>query len=282
MISVITPSLNQARWLRANLSSVQSQTYRDFEHIVVDGGSRDGTIPLLNGAPNVAAYVETGTSQTQAINSAFEHSRGDIIAWLNSDDAYFSTRTLEWVVEAFGAQPDVGVIYGHSVLVNADDLVLQTMWVPPFHRRLLKLHNFIIQPAAFIRRSLIVSHQLVRDDYRSTMDAELWLRLSLSVRFSRLDRILSIDRHHLARKSLARPDLAERDHLALVKEYGIRSGPSATVERKALKIAFRYLGTTLLASVRRGTDAWPWQRDDRLKLLRRQLTSRRRKMPLGV
>jgi glycosyltransferase involved in cell wall biosynthesis len=282
MISVITPSLNQARWLGANLSSVQSQTYRDFEHIVVDGGSTDGTLELLGSASNVAAYVEAGTSQTEAINSAYAHSRGDIVAWLNSDDAFFSTRTLEWVADAFGRQPDVGVIYGHAVLVNAEDLLLQTIWVPPFQRSLLRLHNFIIQPAAFIRRSVISDHGLVRDSYQSTMDAELWLRLSLSVRFSRIDHILSIDRHHLERKSLSRPDLAEHDHQALVKEYGIRRSALATAQRKVLKVAFRYLGTRLLTSARRGPDAWNWRRDGSRELLLRQIATRRRKMPLSV
>jgi glycosyltransferase involved in cell wall biosynthesis len=282
VISVITPSLNQARWLSANLSSVQAQTYREFEHIVVDGGSTDGTIPLLHSAPNVAAYIEPGTSQTEAINSAFAYSRGDIIAWLNSDDAFFSTRTLEWVAEAFAKHRDVGVIYGHAALVNAEDLLLQMIWVPPFQRNVLKAHNFISQPAAFIRRSVITDLRLVRDEYESTMDVELWLRLSSTIRFRRLGRVLAVDRHHLARKSMSRPDLSKRDLQALVTEYGTKTNASSTARRKVLKVVFRLLGVRLVAPAQPDSDAWCWRRDGFAKLLRRQLLSRRRKMPLSV
>lgn len=280
LISVLTPSLNQARWLGANLASVRSQTYRYVEHIVVDGGSDDGSLSLLEQAPGVVPLTEPGSGQSEAINSAFHRSRGEIIGWLNSDDAFYSVDTLKWVAKEFESRPDVDVVYGHAVLVNSADRILQMIWAPPFSRRLFTVHNFIIQPTAFVRRSAIVSADLVRNEYLSAMDTELWLRLSKDHVFHRIDRILAVDRHHTGRKSLLRPDLAAIDRIALAAEYGVPVKPShMRARRKGVKIAFRWLGIRLIALDMRNRDAWSWKRDSVFRLLARQVASRRGRMP---
>jgi glycosyltransferase involved in cell wall biosynthesis len=279
MISILTPSLNQGQWLQANLGSVRAQTYRDFEHIIVDGGSTDGTLALLTEASGVEFHVADGSSQTEAINLAFRHSRGDVIAWINSDDAFYSIHTLERVARAFEENPGVDVIYGHSALVNAHNLLLHAVWVPPFAHSLLRLYNFVIQPATFIRRSVLTTPYLVRDEYQSCMDAELWLRLAQTSRFRRIPHILSIDRHHVNRKSLARPDLAARDYVALEAEYGFIAPSRMQGLRKAINVAFRLMGVRLLVPTRAVEDAWPWRRDGWHRAAKRQLLRRRALMP---
>ena len=98
---------------------------------------------------------EPDDGQANAINKAFALSRGEIIGWLNSDDAYFGPDVVAQAVRVFEDRPDVAVVYGHALMIDATGCALQVMWVPSFDRRLLKLHDFIIQPAAFIRRSAV-------------------------------------------------------------------------------------------------------------------------------
>jgi len=148
LVSVLTPSLGQARWLGDNLDSVERQTYDRLEHVVIDGNSTDGSVELLVGRsrPGLSWLSEPDRGQSHALNKAFVRSTGEIIGWLNSDDAYFGPTVVEDVVRIFEADPDLAVVYGHALLVNAEGLVLQTIWVPPFDSTLLRLHDFIVQP----------------------------------------------------------------------------------------------------------------------------------------
>ncbi|MGH7485372.1 MAG: glycosyltransferase, partial [bacterium] len=150
-VSILTPSYNQARWLPDNLRSVAEQSYPAIEHIVVDGGSTDGSVQTLAAAaPTVLWESGPDEGQSDAINKAFARSTGDIVGWLNSDDAYFGPTVVEEAVALFAADPSIAVVYGHAILVNGSGLILQVLWAPPFDRSLLRLHDFIIQPAAFI------------------------------------------------------------------------------------------------------------------------------------
>ena len=146
-MSVLTPSFGQARWLRDNLTSVESQTYERLEHIVMDGGSTDGSVDLLasRSRPGLTWRSEPDSGQSHALNKAFALSTGEIIGWLNSDDAYFGPTVVEDAVRAFESDPGLAVVYGHALLVNAEGLVLQALWVPPFDATLLRLHDFIVQ-----------------------------------------------------------------------------------------------------------------------------------------
>jgi glycosyltransferase involved in cell wall biosynthesis len=280
LVSVLTPSFNQARWLADNLRSVACQTYPATEHIVMDGGSTDETPDVLRDAPKSLVWrSEPDRGQSHALNKAFAESSGTIIGWLNSDDAYFSTDAISSAVRLLQTHPEIDVVYGHAALVNADGLILQMLWVPPFNYRLLRWNNYINQPSAFIRRSALGT--FVADEaYESAMDRELWLRLGLKHRFARLDRVLAIDRHHLARKTYVRPDLARADRDRLVTAHNVPSGPWTRVIGKALKIAFRLRGLQVLSEVSRPL-AFEALRDSRRRLAFRQVAVVRAAMPAG-
>lgn len=280
LVSVLTPSFNHSRWLADNLRSVACQTWPRTEHIVMDGGSTDGTLDTLRNAPeNVRWRSEPDRGQSHALNKAFAESSGAIIGWLNSDDAYFSTDAVSSAVRLFESHPEIDVVYGHAALVNGDGLILQMIWVPPFNYRLLRLHNFIIQPCAFIRRSAL--GDIIADEaYESAMDRELWLRLGLEHRFARLDRVLAIDRHHLARKTYTRPDLARADAARVAATYQVPRGLWTRVPGKALKIAFRLMGLRLLPQAACPL-AFEAQRDSKKRLAIRQIAVVRAAMPAG-
>lgn len=282
LVSVLTPSFGQARWLGDNLASVERQTYARLEHIVMDGGSTDGSAELLelHGRPGLTWRSEPDRGQSHALNKAFALSRGEIVGWLNSDDAYFGPTVVEEAVRLFDADPDVGVVYGHAVLVNAEGLVLQVLWAPPFDSTLLRLHDFIIQPAVFIRRSCIGAI-LVDESFDFTMDYELWLRLARRHRFKRLDRIAAIDRHHRARKSHTMLDVGRADHARLERRYGVVHGPVGAAARKTWKIVSRLIGATLIPTVTSAPVTFDAVRDGRVRLLIRQVATFRASMATG-
>jgi len=281
LVSVLTPSFNQARWLGDNLQSVRRQTYEHIEHIVMDGGSTDGSVALLESeaGPGVAWRSEPDGGQSNAINKAFDASHGQIIGWLNSDDAYFPRDAVQQAVDLFELYPEIGVVYGHAALVNADGLLLQTMWAPPFNRRLLPLHNYIVQPTAFVRRN-IIEGPFVDEAFDFSMDRELWLRLARRTRFTRLNRIVAIDRQHPARKS-SLPDVFEGDRRELSKRYGLVQRRTARAELKAWKIAFRLAGLSLVREATTASLAFDGHVDSVANLVRRQTITPRAWMPGG-
>jgi glycosyltransferase involved in cell wall biosynthesis/SAM-dependent methyltransferase len=283
LVSVLTPSFGQVRWLADNIASVERQTYRPIEHVVMDGGSQDGSVALLQARarPSLRWWSEPDGGQSEAINKAFRESGGEIIGWLNSDDAYFDPDVVDAAVRIFAARPEVMVVYGHAALVDADGQIVQLIWAPPFSSRLLRLHDFISQPAAFVRRSA-VGDRLVDESFHYAMDYELWLRLAVESRFARLDRIVAIDRHHPSRKSYTWHEAAARDGAVLRGRYGVarRSGP-IEVAHRSVKVALRVAGATLVMRIERHSNPLGWRLDSRRRLLRRQIMVRRAAMSLG-
>jgi len=280
LVSVLTPSFNQGRYLTDCLASVAAQTYPRIEHIVCDGASTDGSIDVLrNSGSHVSWVSEPDRGQSQALNKALGLSRGSILGWLNSDDAYFSPKAVAAAVALFRRRPDVDVVYGHSALVGADGLILHLLWAPPYSYRLLRTHTFIIQPAAFIRRSAVGS-VLVDETFSYSMDRELWLRLGKERRFACVDCVVAIDRHHAERKVYTRHDLAEAEDRRIVSAYGTTAYSAHRGRRKVIAIAQRLLALGLLPATR-GPLAFSGYVDSPAKLVIRQVLLPRRLMPLS-
>ena len=282
LVSVLTPSYNQARWLPDNLRSVATQSYPAIEHVVVDGGSTDGSVQILAAVPPSVVW-ESGSDegQSDAINKAFSRSTGDIIGWLNSDDAYFSGDVVAKAVTVFENHPDVGVVYGHAALVNGSGTLLHVLWVPPFRRALLRWYNFIYQPTVFVRRSALGRANLVDPAFDYMMDRELWLHLSARTRFYRLDQILAIDRHHLQRKSYTRLDLAVHDRELLLQRYQLPRGAPNRLLVRGVRVGFRLAGLTRVAEAARGSDGLALDVPSVSMIAFRQVAQLRRWMPSG-
>jgi glycosyltransferase involved in cell wall biosynthesis len=278
VVSVLTPSYQQGRFIGDCIASVRNQTYPKLEQIVCDGGSTDETIDVLQAAPATVRWVsEPDRGQSHALNKAFGMSSGEIIGWLNSDDAYFDREAVSRVVDIFMQRPDVDVVYGHAVLANADGLILHTMWVPPFDYRWLRRANFVIQPATFIRRSAL-GERVVDEDFDHSMDRELWLRLGATHRFARVNAILAIDRHQPNRKVYTRSDLARADEQRLIEAYGIPPNARYRVPRKLFKVFARLCGMRLVRRASR-PPAFAGHVDHLLSLVARQVAVSRGSMP---
>lgn len=281
LVSILTPSYNQGRFLPDCLRSVREQTYARVEHIVMDGGSTDGSLKVLqHAAESIFWESRRDNGQSEALNRAFTHSTGSIIGWLNSDDAYYKPTVIADVVQAFIEHPQVDVFYGHCALVNANGLLLQLMWAPPFSAKLLKLQNFITQPTAFVRRSALKG-TFVDQTYDYAMDRELWLRLVSSSKFARLPKVLAIDRHHRDRKGETMHKIAIVESNRLRERYHSMAGDGGP-PFKLLRIATRAWGLSLIPGARRGPYAFSAVSDGLMKLVVRQVATPRRRMPAGI
>jgi glycosyltransferase involved in cell wall biosynthesis len=122
-LSLITPSLNQAKFLPQTLKSIESQSVTPFEHIIFDAGSTDGTLEMLRAYEQDHAYatlhIGRDRSQTHAINMGFSECSGDVIGWLNTDDHFTTPSVIERVLKTFEANPDVDVVYGRGRFIDA-------------------------------------------------------------------------------------------------------------------------------------------------------------------
>jgi glycosyltransferase involved in cell wall biosynthesis len=197
-VAVLTPSYNQGRFIRDTLESVRRQSYANIEHIVVDGGSTDDTLRILeeyDGRVNVLSEPDRG--QGDALNKAFALARGSIIGWLNADDFYLWDGVVATVVAAFeGASPRPDVLFGHAVWVDDANRVVKVSPRPPFSAARLRRFDYISQPATFFRSNGL-EPPLVDPSLHHALDYHLWLRLlDESRRFARCDHYLAVMRYH--------------------------------------------------------------------------------------
>lgn len=279
LVSILTPSFNQAQWLTDNLRSVSTQTYPHIEHVVMDGGSTDGTVTLLEAAGDSVVWrSEPDKGQANAINKAFATSTGEIVGWINSDDAYFDIGVVADVVAYFEAHPDVDVVYGHCVQTTEDGAFIQLLWAPPFDAELLKVVDFITQPGIFLRRR-VLREPMLDESFHFALDYELWLRLQAGgARFARIPRITGIDRHQPERKSLTLLDVHAADTERLVRTYGVVPASEQVARRSRFYVRQRLAGALLIPRTHAEL-AFSTPEDPRRGLLARQVFTRKSRWP---
>ncbi len=254
-ISIITPSFNQAKYLPATIESVLAQNYPHLEYLIIDGGSTDGTLDILNfGFPNLEEesqskiqnpkskieiiqnlkskirwFSEPDEGQAQAINKGFKKSTGEIVAWLNSDDLYLPN-ALNHVGEFFSRHPQVEVIYGDYHLIDHNGrLLLRKQEIPFDYNILLYGLDYISQPTTFFRRTVFERVGYLDETLHYGLDWEYWLRLAnhgektkrseISERFVHLPYYLAATRWHFQAKTLLAPPEMYAEHQAIRERY---------------------------------------------------------------
>ena len=155
-VSIVTPSYNQGAYLEQTIRSVLLQGYPNLEYIVIDGGSTDESVAILRKyEPWLTYWVsESDKGQSDAINKGFSRASGEIFGWLNSDDLY-EPNALALIANYFSTTPDCDLLYGNGWSIDENGQRKHPCsWIKPYDRRLLLTFNFILQPAAFWRRSV--------------------------------------------------------------------------------------------------------------------------------
>jgi glycosyltransferase involved in cell wall biosynthesis len=250
VFSIVTPSLNQGRFLGDALSSVRNQGQPSHEHIVVDGGSSDDTGDVLQSARGSVRYlIEPDEGQSDALNKGLQLACGTIIGWLNADDFYLPG-TLQAVQAHFERHPNAEVIYGDAVIVDRSGRVLRGLEEHGFDASILRYYgNYIPSTATFFRSELAESGLLRFDaGLHYAMDLELFLRLAAAgVQFAYMPRDLAAFRWHDSAKSTRSSILAMAETSRVQRQYGA-AGSEDCVSRTLqhafkLKHAIRKIGS---------------------------------------
>lgn len=207
-ISIVTPSLNQDRFIERTIRSVLNQEYPDLEYIVVDGGSSDETVNLLKQFGNKIQWIsEKDRGQSHAINKGLARCTGDICGFLNADDLY-EAGALRRVGGYFSEHPEGVWMTGRCRIIDSDDREIRrpitaykNFWLRLGSYRVLNVLNYISQPATFWRRRLMDEEGFFREDLFYGMDYDFWLRIGKKHPLGTIPRYLASFRVHASSKT---------------------------------------------------------------------------------
>lgn len=202
LVSIVTPSLEQGRFIEDAIRSVLEQDYPRIEHIVVDGGSTDETLAILESHPQLIWVSEPDDGQADAINKGFRLAGGSIFAWLNADDAYLPGA----VSTAVAALRETGAGLVHGGWRQIDETGVTIRDIAPVrydHDAELNDRNAVCQPGSFFTRDAFEAVGGVDPSYRYAMDYELWLKLGGRFPVTHVEATLGAYRLHPASKTVS-------------------------------------------------------------------------------
>jgi glycosyltransferase involved in cell wall biosynthesis len=208
LVSIVTPSFNQARYLEATIQTVLSQNYPRLEYIIVDGGSTDGSVEIIRKYESKLAWwvSEKDQGQTDAINKGFAHAKGDFLAWLNSDDTY-EPNALSSAVNFLQAHPEVGLVYGDANYINEENRIIGRF--PAAQTDLIRLRRgyvHIPQQAALFRADLWHAVGPLDPSFYFAMDYDLWVRLAMHSQVKYVPQTWANFRLHTSGKTISADD----------------------------------------------------------------------------
>jgi glycosyltransferase involved in cell wall biosynthesis len=178
LVTVITPSFNQARFIRATIESVLSQDYPNIEYIIMDGGSTDGTSGVVAPYSDRLRFIsEKDRGQADAINKGLRMAGGSIVAYLNSDDLFLPGAVSAAVAE-LAAKPELGAVYGEGYRIDAGGNVIARFEVTePYNLwKLVNVSDYILQQTVFWRRSVFDDIGFFHPDLHYGLDWEILMR----------------------------------------------------------------------------------------------------------
>jgi glycosyltransferase involved in cell wall biosynthesis len=241
LVTIVTPSLNQGRYLGDAIASVLGQDYPHVEYLIFDAGSTDDTAAVAARHAGRLTFVqEPDRGQSHAINKGFARARGEIVQWLNADDR-LEPGAVAAVVEAFRSSPAAAAVHGHGYPVDAAGRPFgATYHAPtPFDlRRLLSVCDTLAQPCVFLRRAAVVAVGGVDESLHWSMDWDLYLRLALRFPFAPVDRTLAAWREYPGTKTRSGGMARFRELARVVRRHGGRRFPPAYVLYLAQTIEF--------------------------------------------
>ena len=223
-ITVVTPSYNQAQFLEQTILSVIGQQYPNLEYIIMDGGSKDGSVAIIKKYEEHLTYWQSqkDNGQGAAINEGFGKSTGDILCWLNSDDM-FMPGTLLKIGRMFSEIKEPTILFGNCLHFHENGAKTRGSDVDRAQKELkLELCDYIIQPSSFWNRSTWEKNGKLSESFYYTFDWEWFIRAEKNgVTFTPIRDYLSLYRIHEAHKSGSGGD---KRSLELAEIYGLYSG----------------------------------------------------------
>jgi len=228
-ISIVTPSYNQGKFIDRAIKSVIDQGYPDFEHIIVDNCSTDGTLDILKRYPHLSWVSEPDKGQSDALNKGIRKATGELIGWLNADDLYLPN-CFRSVARFFQERLKPDVIYGDYRWVNEKGRLIKLCREVDFDPFVLKyLHvTYIPSTATFFKRAIFKEGNFLDSSYELANDFELFLRLMLNgYRFTHLRSFLADYRWHPESKSklYAKKQIREREKVLFLHDRVMQKIP---------------------------------------------------------
>ena len=257
LVSVVTPSLNQGRYLREALDSVRGQTYAPIEHVVVDGGSSDDTLEILREYDGIVWESEPDRGQSHALNKGFARAAGEILGWLNADDAYEPEAVAQGVAAL--QESGAGFVYADVMRVNDDG-------INPRRIRSRREWDYwteanagcgVYSPSVFFIREALEAVGGLDESLHLTMDYDLWLRIGRSFGATHVDAVWSVQRIHDDAKTIRHYDDFWPERLAVSRRHGGRLVSPLLIQRYVRspgpqRIVARAVGSVYALAGRRG------------------------------
>jgi glycosyltransferase involved in cell wall biosynthesis len=222
LVSIVTPSYNAAEFIEDTIRSVLAQDYPRIEYLVMDGGSTDGTVEILERYRGRLQFVsEKDRGTADAVNRGFRKARGEILAWIGADDLYLPG-AVSAAVAAFTENPDAGAVYGGGYWIDEHGRTLgRYPTVAPYDPAMFRRECPICQPACFMRRKAVEAIGGLDESLQSAFDYDLWIRLSRLHPFRAIPQHLAESRMHRRNKSLGQKQSMFDECIGLLsRHYG--------------------------------------------------------------
>ena len=195
LVSIVTPSYNQAEFIEETILSVQNQTYPFVEHVIVDGASTDGTLEILKKyADKINCISERDNGETEAMNKGIKMARGDIIAFVSSDNT-LKLDAVEKVVSFFKHHPEVDMVFGGHKTIDKNEKVLEVIYPPKnfsVKRLIRKLGSYgISEPATFIKKGVLEEMGGFDEKIKYANEMDLFIRIGMKFNVESIPHILA-------------------------------------------------------------------------------------------
>jgi GT2 family glycosyltransferase len=237
LVSIVTPSFDQGRYLEETMRSVLEQDYPRVEYLVVDGGSQDGSAEIIERyADRLAWWVsEPDEGQAAALNRGFAHAQGEILGWLSSDDTLLPG-AVTTVVDALEREPETMLVYGEALFVDEDGREIFPLRPRPFDVSAMvrACANHVVQPGSLFRRRALELAGPLDEDAHYLFDFEFALRLwQAGGKIERIPDRLATYRVHRDSKSGGGTLLKARDYVRFADRFLAGSGLPGEEEGRA-------------------------------------------------
>ncbi len=251
LVSIVVPSFQQARFLRAAIDSILSQDYRPLEVLVMDGGSTDGSVDILKSYGDQIMYFSgPDGGQCNAINKGLNKCRGEIVAWLNSDDFYYPG-AISKAVEALQSDSGSALLYGEGNLVSeSGEVIWRFPETVPFNLWRLSNHSdYILQPTVFFRREALFACGLLDEGLHWGLDWDLWIRIGKRFPFIYYNDVLAASRIYGETKTATGGYRRLREIIQMLKSHnGTLFSPAAVAHTIITLIRGIYRNKELITS----------------------------------
>lgn len=235
LVSVITPSYNQGEFIEETIRSLLLQGYPNLEYIIIDGGSEDKSVEIIEKySPWLFYWVsEPDRGQTHAVNKGFDRSSGEVLAWLNSDDTY-EKNALQKVVGLFSTKSAIDVVYGNVKIIDEVGEKITELRSVPFDYQAF-LHETVhiaSQSAVFWRKKLFFEVGMLSEEYGFAMDRELLVKFARkNAKFQFLHEVLGTYRCHSSSKTFGTADKSKQELLKIEEISQVKQSPIYKLRR---------------------------------------------------